>query len=106
MQSLKTPEAERWNGSTPEILETGKLYKNTKFRTQLATVDHIFSQSPKTMLQVSIESGILRANICRYVSTLRKYGNIHLVKVGICPISKHRAGFYTTELEIWGAGNE
>lgn len=55
-------------------------------------------QTPKTMLMASVETGILRANICRYVSELRKRDAIKEVKVGICPISKHRATFLTTNI--------
>ena len=53
-----------------------------------------FCEQPKTMLQVSIETEIYRANITRYIAKWRKQGLIKLVKVGLCPISKHRAGFY------------
>ncbi len=59
-----------------------------------------YSSIPKTMLQVSIETGILRANICRYVSIFRKADQITLVRKGICKISKQRAGFYTTKVEV------
>ncbi len=55
-----------------------------------------FYIQPKTMLQVSIETGIRRANICRYVSQLRRNDNIYLIRKGICPVSKFPAGFYTT----------
>ena len=51
------------------------------------------------MLMVSNETGIYRANICRYIAELRRQERIELVKKGICPISKHRAGFYTTNLK-------
>jgi len=50
--------------------------------------------SPKTMLQVSVETGILRANHCRYLARWKKDGLVILDHFGLCPISKHRAGFY------------
>lgn len=59
-----------------------------------------FYSQPKTMLMVSVETGIERANICRYVATLRKQGRIFLVRNGICSISKHNAGYYTTNVEF------
>jgi hypothetical protein len=68
-----------------------------KARTQYNKVKKAFSDSPKTMLMVSVETGILRANICRYVSKMKKHGDITFVKKGICPISKYRAGFYFIE---------
>jgi hypothetical protein len=49
------------------------------------------------MLQISVETGILRANICRYVSQFEDENKIFLVYKGICPISKHKAGFYQND---------
>jgi len=50
------------------------------------------------MLMISKETGVLRANICRYVSKFRKKDKIKLMYKSICPITKHRAGFYTTDV--------
>ncbi len=33
----------------------------------------------------------------------RKHNHIEVVRKGICPISKHRAGFYTTNPEMFPA---
>jgi hypothetical protein len=71
--------------------------KNIQLSPQFQTVFKSFSGQPKTMLMVSQETNILRANICRYVAELRKYNRIQIVKKGICPISKHPASFYTTK---------
>ena len=62
-----------------------------------------FKRKPSTMLMVSIETGIFRANICRYIAEWQKQGKIQLVKKGDCPISKHRAGFYTNIPELFPA---
>ncbi len=70
--------------------------KDSKFKAQMKVVFECFKQ-PKTMLQVSTETGILRANICRYVAEWEKQDRITKVRKGICPISKHPAGFYTTK---------
>ena len=59
--------------------------KDSQTLPQLQTVRLCFSTRPKTMLEVSAETGIRRANVCRY---------------GLCPISKYRAGFYTTDPEL------
>ena len=66
---------------------------------QYSKVKQAFGTEPKTMLQVSVETGIRRANVCRYVSELRKYDQVILVRKGICPISKSRAIFYSTSKE-------
>ena len=59
-----------------------------------------FHKSPKTMLMVSIETGILRANICRRIAELEKQNQVYRVKMGICPITKHRATFFTTNKDL------
>ena len=77
--------------------------KSTHFQTQMKQVFVTFYRQPKTMLMVSIETGILRANICRYVAKWEKQNCIKIVRKGICPISKHRAGFYTTNPDLFPA---
>jgi hypothetical protein len=58
------------------------------------------TETPKTMLQVSIETNILRANICRYKRMFEKNNTLQVVKKGICPISKHRACFLSTNKDL------
>jgi hypothetical protein len=69
--------------------------KYRHFQAQKKRVFAALFKRPKTMLMVSIETGILRANICRYVAFWEKKNCITMIGKGICPISKHRAGFYT-----------
>lgn len=75
--------------------------KDKHFQAQMQRVFAAFYKQPKTMLMVSIETDILRANICRYVAKWEKQNCIRIVRKGICPISKHRAGFYTTNPELF-----
>lgn len=75
--------------------------QDTNFKAQMERVFAALYGQPKTMLMVSIETGILRANICRYVAEWEKENRICIVRKGICPISKHRAGFYTTNPELF-----
>ncbi|MDR2385543.1 MAG: hypothetical protein LBD80_07800 [Tannerella sp.] len=49
------------------------------------------------MLQVSIETGILRANICRYIAEMEGKGYIRVIRKGYCPYTQSRAGFYSTD---------
>ena len=77
--------------------------QDTSFKAQMKRVFAALYRQPKTMLMVSIETGILRANICRYVAEWEKENLICIVRKGICPISKHRAGFYTTNPELFPA---
>lgn len=65
----------------------------TKRTSQKRRVLSAFS-TPKTMLEVSVETGILRANICRYIAQFQRDNKIELNYYGLCPVSKYRAGFY------------
>ncbi|MDD3010562.1 MAG: hypothetical protein PHU97_04520 [Bacteroidales bacterium] len=77
--------------------------KDKHFQAQMQKVFAALYRQPKTMLMASIETGILRANICHYVAEWGKENRIRIVRKGICPISKHRAGFYTTNPELFPA---
>ena len=87
--------------NTPEnSLQLGQ-YKDNHFESQQIKVFEAFKRQPSTMLMVSIETGILRANICRYVSEWQKSKRIVLFGDGLCKISKHRAGYYTTDTNLF-----
>lgn len=75
--------------------------KDKHFQAQMKRVYLALFKEPKTMLMVADETGVLRANICRYIAKWRKSKCIDVVKVAICPISKHRAGFYTTNPDLF-----
>jgi hypothetical protein len=75
--------------------------KDKHFEAQMKRVFAAFKRKPSTMLMVSIETGILRANICRYVAKWQKSNSIHLLKQGLCKVSKHRAGYYTTDSNLF-----
>jgi hypothetical protein len=75
--------------------------KDKYFDAQMKRVFASLYRQPKTMLMVSIETGILRANICRYIAKWKKQNCIRVVRIGICPITKHRANFYSTNPELF-----
>ncbi len=75
--------------------------KDKHFEVQMKRVFAAFKRKPSTMLMVSIETGILRANICRYVAKWQKQGRINLLNQGLCNVSKHRAGYYTTDTNLF-----
>ena len=89
--------------NSPKVFSHKGQDKDNHFETQMKRVFEAFKRKPSTMLMVSIETGILRANICRYVAEWEKENRICIVRKGICPISKHRAGFYTTNPELFPA---
>ena len=87
--------------NSPKVFSHKGQGKDNHFETQMKRVFEAFKRKPSTMLMVSIETGILRANICRYVAEWEKENRICIVRKGICPISKHRAGFYTTNPDLF-----
>lgn len=86
------------NTNNPQHKRQGK---DKHFEVQMKRVFAAFKRKPSTMLMVSIETGILRANICRYIAKWQKQGSIHLLKQGLCKVSKHRAGYYTTDTNLF-----
>ena len=87
--------------NTPSNSLPKRQGKDKHFEVQLKRVFAAFKRKPSTMLMVSIETGILRANICRYVAKWQKGNSIHLLKQGLCKVSKHRAGYYTTDTNLF-----
>jgi hypothetical protein len=76
------------------------------FEAQKKVVFKAFYDHPKTMLMVSDETGVLRANICRYVATWRQFNRIESVKIDYCKITKHLAGYLTTNPELFPESNQ
>jgi len=89
--------------NSPKVFSHKGQSKDTQFQAQMKRVFAALYRQPKTMLMVSIETGILRANNCRYVAEWEKQNCIRIVRKGICPISKYHAGFYTTNPQLFPA---
>jgi hypothetical protein len=87
--------------NTPSNSLHKRQRKDKHFEAQMERVFAAFKRQPSTMLMVSVETGILRANICRYVAKWKKSNSIHLFKQGLCKVSKHRAGYYTTDTNLF-----
>ncbi|MCL1973508.1 MAG: hypothetical protein FWG54_01665 [Bacteroidetes bacterium] len=75
--------------------------KGSYFEQQTKTVFQCFQESPKTMKQVDRETGIDRANVCRYVAELTRLGQIQVIRKGICPITHNPANFYSTDKRLF-----
>lgn len=67
---------------------------------QMQRVYQAFHQAPKTMKEVDQEQGVMRENICWYVSAFRKAGRIFPVRKRLCKVTKHRAMAWTTNEEL------
>lgn len=75
--------------------------KGNGFQAQYQTVYQSFKEKPKTMLDVSLQTGILRANICRYVADMEDKGLIQLLYKVDDEHTKCKAGYYTTDKELF-----
>ncbi len=80
--------------------------KDNGFEAQMKIVFKAFYEQPKTMLMVSNETGILRANICRYVAKWRQFNRIEPVKTDYCKITKHLAYYLTTNQNLFPKSNQ
>ena len=75
--------------------------KNSDLRSQYKIVYQSFKEQPKTMLDVSLETGILRANICRYVADMENKGIIQLLYKTDDKHTNFTAGYYTTDKSLF-----
>ena len=75
--------------------------KGNEFRAQYQIVYQSFKEHPKTMLDVSLETGILRANICRYVADMEDKGLIQLLYKMEDEHTRFTAGYYTTDKDLF-----
>lgn len=87
--------------NNPPVNFTNGNSKDNNFDGQMKRVFAAFQSHPKTMLMVSKETGILRANICRYVAIWKRSRRIYLVGQSLCKISKYRSGYYTTNPNLY-----
>ena len=87
--------------NSPKVFSHKGQGKDNHFETQMKRVFEAFKRKPSTMLMVSFETGILRANLCRYIAKWQKSNSIHKLKQGLCKVSKHRAGYYTTDTNLF-----
>ncbi len=87
--------------NSPKVFSHKGQGKDKHFQAQMKRVFAAFKRKPSTMLMVSVETGILRAAICRYVAKWQKSNSIHLLKQELCKVSKHRAGYYTTDTNLF-----
>ncbi len=75
--------------------------KDTHFQTQFKETFEGFFKQPQTMKELSVLTGIDRANLCRYCRIMRKSGTIAVFKKAYCSITKHLANQYTTNPELF-----
>lgn len=96
------------NSSTGESCSrTKRRYKKQSLEDQFKATERAFFNGYFTMKTIAVQLGVDRANICRYVATLRRSNRIQLIKKGVCPITKSSGvGFYTTNPEYFISSNQ
>lgn len=91
-----TEKKEALTGRAPQA----KVFSDKdNYKSQYDKVLSAFS-TPKTMLMVARETGIERANICRYVQRAVEIGVLFFVAYNLCAITLHVAGYYTTDKSL------
>lgn len=74
-----------------------------KYKVQLQKVYEAWQIEPATMKEIEVRTGIDRANICRYVATLRKAKLIAALNKRECKITKKTATEFTTDPGLFPA---
>ena len=97
---------EKKKGNPKTAHSLNRYGKSNKFWTQYQIVYRSFKEHPKTMLDVSLQTGILRANICRYVADMEEKGLIQLLYKSEDEHTKTKAGYYTTNKAIFRKSND
>lgn len=75
--------------------------KDNHFKNQYLKAFAGFFSQPMTMKELSVATGIDRANLCRYCRLMRMSGTIAVVKRTYCSITKHLANKYTTNPDLF-----
>jgi hypothetical protein len=83
-----------------------KLNKDKKRLAQKKAVFSAFYKAPSTMKMVDVKTGVMRENICWYCRDFRNDKVLKAVKKGICPITKNRATFWTTNPDYFPKDNQ
>lgn len=87
-------------GKKPALPSTSLLTENKDNEnfnySQIEIIMNVFMITPLTMLMAAKKANIERANICRYVSMLKKQNRIAIINKKPCQITGHIAGYYTT----------
>lgn len=80
--------------------------KDSDFGSQYQIVYQCFKERPKSMLDVFLETGILRANICRYVADMENKGLIQRLYKAEDEHTGAIAGYYTADKELFRKTND
>ena len=86
---------------------TNSINSQANSNDQLNIVFNAFFESPKTMQEVSKETGVMRSNICWYVRDFRNQRIIALVGYRKCNVTNYgKVGTYTTNPDLFPVSNQ
>lgn len=81
--------------------------KDTQFKAQLRRVYDALSEKPMTMKEADVYTGVMRENICRYVSELMESGLIAIRKKRRCSVTGHsNVNEYTGNPDLFPNSNQ
>lgn len=86
------------NTNTPQF---NRRNKGKHFLNQYKLTFKGFYKEPLSMKELSIKTGIDRANICRYCRAMRKSGVIAINKRAYCRVTKRLVNKYTTNPDFF-----
>ena len=75
--------------------------EDNDFTNQYNTTYNSFFEQPQSMKELSVTTGIDRANLCRYVRTMRLLKAIAVYKRSYCSITKRLVNKYTTNPDLF-----
>ncbi len=81
--------------------------KDKLFKAQLQRVYKALQQKPMTMKETDIYTGIMRENICRYISILFEQNKIAIIRKRKCTITGYEyVNEYTTNPDLFPKSNQ
>jgi hypothetical protein len=81
--------------------------QDTKSKAQLVKVYNSLMVKPMTLKETSIYTGIMRSNICRYLSTLREQNKVAVIRKRKCSITSYPyAVEYTADNSLLRKSNQ
>lgn len=84
-----------------------KQGKDKEFKAQLQRVYRALIVKPMTMKEIDVCTGVMRENICRYISTLMEQNKIAIIKQRKCTITGFsRVNEYTADPDLFPQSNQ
>ena len=88
--------------NTPVISLQQQGKDTKKFIAQEKIVSKYLHEHTATMRMIEDVTGVRVANLCRYLDKSQKQASVHLLKKGICPITKRNGvAFYTSNEKLF-----